>query len=293
MTARTDHILPSESQCPHCKAVGKFFIQVFGDQLHKCESCGLIYLWPQPDRTGMVQRHATEEYAAHPYFEAGEQASQKGGLDIHSLAMDRLLKTLDSGARVLDIGSGSGEFLALAEKHFQAQGVEPSPELAKKLVQNRSCPIFQGPFEEFESQQPFDAINLMDCLEHTAYPPDILKKCHQLLKPGGVIFICTVDSRCLLYRLAPLISKLSKRLRQLTYLNERIFCYQHNWYFNRRVLAEAVTAAGFEIAEQRGYEFPIARLKEKWLLKAGLRTLYLLNIFTKANTEQYVLAKKR
>jgi 2-polyprenyl-3-methyl-5-hydroxy-6-metoxy-1,4-benzoquinol methylase len=266
---------------------------VFGDTLAKCRRCALVFLMPPPSKEEMIRRHQSKEYAEHPYFAAGEEeAAGAEPLPVHRLVLDKLRAELPSRARVLDIGAGTGDFLRHSARHFSISAVEPSPFLAERIRHRISCPVFVGPFEDYEGSESADALVLMDIIEHSADPRRLLQKAYETLRPGGILAITTVDSGSLLYRLGPAVWRLSGALSTAGYVLQRIFCYQHNWYFNRAVLRAIVEEAGFRITEQRGFEFPLRRLKESVVILAGLRVLYAMHAVLGAKTEQYLLAKK-
>jgi 2-polyprenyl-3-methyl-5-hydroxy-6-metoxy-1,4-benzoquinol methylase len=280
------------SACPHCGAAGRRFVEAFGDTLDRCRACGLVYLEPPPSQAEMVQRHASEEYAAHPYFTQGEEIAKSEALPLHETALAAMARHLKPGARVLDVGAGAGDFLALAAKHYAVRAVEPSGHLAARIRSRVDCPIFVGAFEDYREAQSADAIVLMDIIEHAADPRALLAKARETLRPGGILFVSTVDSASLLYRLGPAVWRLSRFSRFAHYLLHRIFCKQHNWYFNRRVLAGIVRESGLEIVEHEGFEVPLNRLRESRVVLLGLRALYLAHSLLGANTEQYLVARK-
>jgi SAM-dependent methyltransferase len=278
--------------CPFCRSESQLFVEVFDDTLARCRSCGLVFLTPHPDKDEMVRRHQTKEYADHPYFKAGEEAADQGGLSLHHQVIDKLRGRLHGRARLLDVGAGSGDFLRLAAPHFDVAGVEPSSFLAERIRERMDCPIFVGAFEDYDRREDADAVLLMDIIEHAADPRRLLRKAHETLRPDGLLYVCTVDSNSLLYRLAPWVWRMSGVSAKAHYILHRIFCYQHNWYFNRRVLCRLVEEAGFTVVEHQGYEFPLNRLRESLVVKTGLRALYAAQKLLDSNTEQYLLAKK-
>jgi 2-polyprenyl-3-methyl-5-hydroxy-6-metoxy-1,4-benzoquinol methylase len=280
-------------KCPFCASHSRLYVEVFGDALFKCSACGLVFLSPYPDRQEMIRRHQTEDYANHPYFKAGEEIAEKEGLELHHFLLTLLKSRLPSTARILDVGAGSGDFLSLAAPHFQVSGVEPSPYLAERIEKRVGCPVFVGAFEDYQDSMGFDAVVLIDIIEHTADPRQLLQKAFDTLRPGGLLVVCTVDSNALLYHLGPLVWRLSGSVSQAKYILQRIFCYQHNWYFNRNVLKGVIQQAGFSILEHKGYEFPLNRLQESFIIVSGLRMLYLVQKILGSNTEQYLLAQKK
>jgi 2-polyprenyl-3-methyl-5-hydroxy-6-metoxy-1,4-benzoquinol methylase len=276
-----------------CGGKGRLYAEAFGDALHRCSTCALIYRFPYPDRAEMVRRHQSESYAQHPYFAAGNDAAAGDGFNLHHVFLSLLLKYLPKGSKVLDVGAGTGDFVELGSSAFAMDAIEPSPYLAEQVRRRSRGEVFQGAFEEYAPAVPYDGVLLMDMIEHAADPRALLRQAAAVLKPGGLLFVCTVDSRSLLYSFGPLAWRASGVSRKAKYVLHRIFCEQHNWYFNRRVLSQVVQEAGFEIVEHQGYEFPLERLRENPIIVAGLRVIYALQGILGANTEQYLLARKR
>lgn len=283
---------PGRPPCPHCGGTSGQIVEVFELPLFECEECRLVFPFPYPTQQEMVRRHQSEEYAAHPYFAAGEAAADETGLGFHHRVAAMLAERLPKDARLLDVGAGTGDFLKLAASHFAVAAVEPSEHLARRLGERIQCPLHVGPFETYTPAEKFDAIVMIDIIEHAADPRGLLNHARDLLKPGGLLFIATVDSQSLLYRMSPLIWRASAFSQKAAYVLRRIYCYQHNWYFNRAVLGSIVSRAGFNVVEHRGYEFPLNRLRESAVILLGLRAIYAAQAVWGANTEQYLLAAR-
>jgi len=229
------------SVCPFCGGDSRAHIAVFGDELHKCTRCKLIFVHPYPTQAQMVERHMSRDYADHPYFTAGEEIADSGSHDIHLLALDALTAHLPREARILDVGAGSGDFVRAVSTRFPyVEGLEPSPHLAARARERTRKTIIECPFEAFAPDVPYDAVVLMDIIEHTADPRAVIAKARSLLRPGGLLFVCTVNSHSLLYGLSPLVALVARIAGRFRYLLERVYCYQHNWYFNEAVLAGVV-----------------------------------------------------
>ena len=106
-----------------------------------------------------------------------------------------------SGVRVLDVGCGAGLLSeALAGEGAEVTALDLSPELidaaklhlleSGKRVDYRLVSV-----EELAAQMPgaFDAITCMEMLEHVPDPGSVLHACATLLKPGGTLFLSTLD----------------------------------------------------------------------------------------------------
>lgn len=94
------------------------------------------------------------------------------------------------GGKVLDIGCGSGEFLAAAAQiGWESFGVDPDP---RASAQKTGYKVLQGnlPGIDFPDNY-FDVITLSHVIEHTHDPVASLKEIKRLLKPGGLVWLAT------------------------------------------------------------------------------------------------------
>ncbi|WP_397608905.1 bifunctional 2-polyprenyl-6-hydroxyphenol methylase/3-demethylubiquinol 3-O-methyltransferase UbiG [Silanimonas sp.] len=110
------------------------------------------------------------------------------------------------GARVLDVGCGGGLLSeAMAREGARVLGLDLSPELidiAKlhRLESTQGGAILDLDYrvqavEALADAEPasFDAITCMEMLEHVPEPGSILEACARLLKPGGRLFVSTIN----------------------------------------------------------------------------------------------------
>ncbi len=97
--------------------------------------------------------------------------------------------------RLLDVGCSSGAFLATAcSLGFQAEGVEPSAEAAR-TAQNSGLKVYSGYLEQARfPDASFNAITLIEIVEHLRDPLAMLRECARILKPGGVLLITTPNA---------------------------------------------------------------------------------------------------
>lgn len=242
--------------------------------LYRCQECGSAYLDPRPtpdtiglayskyfthdcDDRGNLQnlnwfrrikrvlangylnyRFGTNYHPSSPLgvFAAlmfpGKRAvleSQGRNLPIHGMG------------RLLDVGCGNGSFLELARcAGWEVVGVDPDPE-AVAVARNRGLDVRQGDVSVLDpSKEQFDGITMSHVIEHVHNPRITLALCHQLLKPGGWIWIET-----------PNLSALGH------------ICYGANWrglepprhlvLFTRSSLQYALEITGFQGIEDQPY----------------------------------------
>lgn len=105
---------------------------------------------------------------------------------------------------ILDVGAGLGFFVKFAEEilGWDSYGVEISKEgcnfAKEKLNLNK---IFCGRIEETDfEKESFDIITMWDVIEHLLEPRPVLKKCYELLKDEGFLFLHTPNGEVQLYK---------------------------------------------------------------------------------------------
>ena len=105
------------------------------------------------------------------------------------------------GARVLDVGCGAGLLSeALAREGAQVTAIDLAPDLIKiaklhRLESGVEVEYRLAPVETLAEEMPasFDAIVCMEMLEHVPDPGAIIAACATLLKPGGRLFLSTLN----------------------------------------------------------------------------------------------------
>jgi 2-polyprenyl-3-methyl-5-hydroxy-6-metoxy-1,4-benzoquinol methylase len=105
-----------------------------------------------------------------------------------------------TGGRVLDVGAGYGFFLeALEQAGFEAHGIELSPHAAALARQRcRGTVAQQGAEEPYPfGEGQFDAVTLLDVIEHLPHYELALGNCLRCLKPGGKLFVITLNAHSL------------------------------------------------------------------------------------------------
>lgn len=103
-----------------------------------------------------------------------------------------------TGARVLDVGCGGGILAeALAKEGALVTGLDAESaaiEAAKAHAKQGGLTIDYvcSPIETYDAPL-FDAITCMEMLEHVAEPALVIEHCSRLLKPGGYLFLSTIN----------------------------------------------------------------------------------------------------
>ncbi len=106
-----------------------------------------------------------------------------------------------AGAQVLDVGCGGGLLSeALAGEGAQVTAIDLAPELVKVarlhgLETGARVDYRLQSAESLAAEMPgrFDAVTCMEMLEHVPDPAAVIEACAALLKPGGRLFLSTLN----------------------------------------------------------------------------------------------------
>lgn len=138
--------------------------------------------------------------------------------------------------RVLDIGCGSGQFLArLACMGVVCHGTELSPRTGARASKIPGLTLQFGALtpESFPAGS-FDLISIWHVLEHLPDPDSVLRLCHGWLREGGAMLIAV-----------PNVDSWQARLFRGSWFH--VDPPRHLHHFNRRSLTGALEKAGFGI----------------------------------------------
>jgi 2-polyprenyl-3-methyl-5-hydroxy-6-metoxy-1,4-benzoquinol methylase len=141
-------------------------------------------------------------------------------------------------AKLLDVGAANGFFISLAErKGFNATGIELSEdavEWAKKLGRR----VFQSDAMSMSLSEKFDAITVLDVLEHLTQPEEFLARVKLNLNTNGFLLINVPNE-------GSFFAKLSGKSWHSYVPPEHLF------YFNRKSLCSILSMNGYEIVKMR------------------------------------------
>ena len=159
-------------------------------------------------------------------------------------------------AAVLDVGCGAGLLSeALAKEGAAVAAIDLAPELIKVAKLHRLESGVEVDYrlqsaESLAAETPgsFDAITCMEMLEHVPDPPSIIAACAKLLKPGGRLFLSTLNRTPAAFALAIVGAEYVARL-----LPKGTHHYQD--FIKPSELAGWLRAAGMQLEDVSGLAY--------------------------------------
>lgn len=218
----------------------------------------------------------------------------------------KLIKNYKVKGKLLDIGSGTGEFLEIAdEEGFISYGIEPSI-FAWRIAKKRENIIN----EEWESsdikENFFDVITFWSVLEHMPDPISSLEKARSSLVDNGIIAIRTPVSSGLLIKISIYLYKFSGMLIKfpLKIILQLCWRYPHFYIFNLSNLRYLLEKSGFQILDYRfedSYDLESSEIRLQYLnwkpfvknlVKIALLLIKFFASIIKRKDEIVIIAKK-
>ena len=231
--------------------------------LSQCRECRYIFANPCPDASILARLYQEVEDPAYEVEAPGRRRNFRR-------LLRRLEKFLPTKGILLDVGAATGLLLVEArQRGWEVAGIEPSRWAVEIAARKYGLALHPGSFETFDTRkEKFDALTLVDILEHTPYPRKLVEQARDCLKTGGILVIVTPDIKSLAARLA----------------GNRWWHFRpgHLGYFQRESLQKLIELASFEILKWKRYswsfslDYLLRRLRPfSWLLKIpGLASLW-------------------
>lgn len=232
----------TEISCPACDSNSHDYeFEKLGFTYISCKSCSTLYVSPRPSfevLNKFYSRSLSTSFWVNEFFKPVAETRREKIFRPRSEYVSKLFS--ENWEWVIgDIGAGVGLFLEELKKKLPdcyCVAIEPSTEMAdicsnKKLDTKRMC------LEEIKGmEENFDLLTAFELLDHLYEPISFLEKVYSLLKPGGYMFLTTLNCRG--FDILLLWEK-SKIVIPPLHLN----------FFNMESLKYLMIKAGFEIIE--------------------------------------------
>lgn len=287
--------------CPRCgspertAALAPVDHTVSGERfaISACLQCGLHFTDPRPEQHAIGAYYLSEKYISHT--NGGHGLADRAYRLIRQLALrnkHEMIARHQPNGTVLDIGCGTGDFLAfMAKKGYCGQGVEVSNS-ARQLAQTKGVTV-AAQLADLPAGTTYQVITLWHVLEHVADPLATLKELHERSAPGGLLVLAVPD----------------RDSWDRKHYGQHWAAWdvpRHLFHFNRNDVLDLLEKAGFESCGTRPMWFDapyVCMLSEQYrgssmltsLVKGGLWGLYsnLLALFSSQPTSSTVFLAKR
>ncbi|NUM81245.1 class I SAM-dependent methyltransferase [bacterium] len=181
-------------QCPLCRSGNiqklppyyEFHSQIF--DLHRCRSCAIIFVYPQPDEETIRAMYDKN------YFESDYHCghTQQSAFDLSESVLPSWVAqiNLQKSARVLEIGCATGYTLhGFQQAGYDCTGIEISDDAARFAREQLGLRVIAGEINSVTLNETFDLIYLLDVFEHLPAPDATLQRIKSWLKPDGHLII--------------------------------------------------------------------------------------------------------
>lgn len=227
--------------------------------LNRCTDpqCGLVWMNPMPSSGEVWKAYRT--YFTHGNY-SPENKQRIGMLDVLLLKVlkplykafwyasslrwfekrwrkrrdDMFLAEVVPGGKLLDVGCGTGDYLArMRRKGWVVEGSEVDSEAVEWAREKHRLTVHLGTLESIRlPAESYAVVTLSHVIEHVHDPVALLSECYRLLLPGGRLVLAT-----------PNIESFGHRCfgRHWSLLDPP----RHLYLFTRRTLKECATRAGF------------------------------------------------
>jgi 2-polyprenyl-3-methyl-5-hydroxy-6-metoxy-1,4-benzoquinol methylase len=207
----------------------------FGIDILRCRDC----------------HHVFSSFAADPHYEGywGEEVAagehfywSKARSRMHQDFFGRFI--VGRSGRLLDMGCGLGFFpkAMAAYANWEVYGCEIAPAAVRYARETLGLKnVICGRLEDADlPNDSFDLITMWDVLEHIPRPDPLLRRCHALLKEGGICFIRTPNVAIQLLR-----ARLMKLLRGIQPDTGYMQARQHAHHYSISSIGRLLERNGF------------------------------------------------
>jgi SAM-dependent methyltransferase len=155
--------------------------------------CGFVFTNPRPGKAEIGAYYQSDKYISHSNSSRGLfnriYKLVRNRAIAKKIGLIRAFSSKKDAFSVLDVGCGTGEFLAGAKRvGWKTTGVEPSTDAAAMAQKNHGLEVHEEAWME-ACTETFDAITLWHVLEHVHDLGKRLQQLYRLLSNDGILVI--------------------------------------------------------------------------------------------------------
>jgi len=164
------------------------------EEYRVCENCGLVYLWPRPNKADL-----NRYYASIPVSQTSDNVLNYYKKPEYERTAKFLLEYIGNNIRkIVEVGAASGYLLHLFRKlskdELDVVGIEPSKACCDFARKTHDINMIQEHIEDIDIiklglLELADLVLCCHTLEHSINPDDFLKNMILMVKPEGFLYI--------------------------------------------------------------------------------------------------------
>ena len=286
-------------RCPVCGATAaRRLYRLPRFSIYACEACAQVYLSPLPSeeaiRAMFRQLYTTGEGSVPElrsyYGFCYEDSPENPLVQLYDRWLDALERFRPPG-RLLDIGCGTGLFLAVARRRgWRPFGIDDCVEATRYARERFALDVETGDFAAVAADaRSFDLITMWDIVEHAREPVELLAAVRRSVAPGGIVGLSTPNQRSILDVVAGMLYRVSGG--RVTRPLEKFYVDQHFLYFTPETLAQALARAGLELVHLERELTDLRRLELSLPARLAVRGLFRAACWTGLENRLFAVAR--
>lgn len=230
-----------------------------------CKKCRTSFVWPEPRGDLLAQFYASLSPSTATYQDLLEAEHTYPNATVDARRIAQRCKDRCSGNRLLDIGAGHGFFSRAAlDLGFTVTACEPSPDRREVYREMNGFDPQGHAFDDRFAQAhrgSFDAVLLIQVLEHLPHPAAVLRNIGNVLSADGIAVIA--------------VPHFGSAVSRVQGKNDMfIIPPEHLNYFSKNGLVDLCERSGFTIAHLETLSrFDPARVSHRLPVPLGSRAL--------------------
>lgn len=178
-----------------------------------CDACGLGYSNPRPTEAYKIVRYrqwtaGQRPWQAEAHYDHRQQLRHFG---LYRRVMRLIASRIESGL-ILDVGCGGGLFLVFAgvfnsdhnsgvNSRYMVEGAGFDPSEVELAGRMSGAPVRTLDELRAVPDETYDAVTLLNVLEHVNRPVDLLRELRRVLRPGGIMAVVVPNNQVMFWRL--------------------------------------------------------------------------------------------
>ncbi len=259
-----------------------------------CHNCGNAWRSNMYDEEKIEEIYCIDNYEDNPYFlyEIDMVLNMKNNrFKNYKQALD-FLKASHIQRELLDIGCGTGTFLALAKRYgWNLTGIEISEKLSEKCKQNvPEARIITKRFEDADLEEgQFSLITMWDVIEHVIDPVEVISRIKNLLVAGGIALFCTPDE-------SSFLAKVGKVLYNMNISSPALALHptNHTYFFSRKGFEYIIKDLDMQVHKMYSQNafFEHSEMASR-IQKVGISMIEKVSGIADARYEMVIMARKK